>query len=83
MIALLKSDVANPGKGRGQPTRYCDELRAAICRDIEQGVPVSKAFLCNGICPRTGFNWIHSRPEFALAVDAARRSYQGRQKVEG
>ena len=66
------------GRKRGQPTRYSETLRAVICRDIEQGVPVYKAFVCNGISPRTGFNWTHRRPEFALAVEAARVRYQRR-----
>ncbi len=38
-------------------------------------VPVSKAFACNGISPRTGFNWTAAHPEFTLAVAAARVHY--------
>ena len=71
-------DSGPDNRKRGQPTRYSEMLRAAICRDIEQGVPVYKAFMCNGISPRTGFNWTHRLPEFALAVAAARVRYQRR-----
>ena len=85
VIATLTSDAdgsdipsCQPKPRRGQPSRYNDALRTAICRDIEAGVPVSKAFACNGISPRTGFNWTLQRPEFARAVEAARLRYQRR-----
>ncbi len=67
--------LTTAGKRRGAPSRYCEALRLAICRDIAAGVPVSKAFACNGISPRTGFNWTAARPEFTLAVAAARVHY--------
>ena len=63
---------------RGQPSRYQAEIVDAICRDIAAGVPVYKAFCCNGISTRTGFYWTRRLPEFARAVAAARRQFQRR-----
>ena len=80
MSVLLTLDNAGsplaPPRGRGQPSRYTRALRVAICRDIAAGVPVHKAFACNGISARTGFNWTRQRVDFARAVAAARRKFQ-------
>lgn len=77
LLTLDKEGSPCPApRRRGQPSRYNTALRAAICRDIASGVPVHKAFLCNGISSRTGFNWTRYRPEFADAVAAARDQFQ-------
>ena len=61
---------------RGKPTKYSPELAKAILDDIRRGVPVTKAFAGNSIGQTTGYVWTYQRPEFAIAVQAARSHYR-------
>ena len=53
---------------------YTEAVGQAICRDVEGGVPLPEAFLCNGVPMETGAHWRGTRQAFAheLAVAHAR-----------
>ena len=54
---------------------YTDAAGALVCRDVENGVPLPEAFLCNGIPAKTGDEWLAARPDFAHEVEIARARY--------
>lgn len=52
----------------GRPTKYTDELAAAICKDIERGNTFRTAALINGIGERTFYDWKEQLPQFSQRV---------------
>lgn len=55
----------------GRPTKYTDELAAAICKDIERGNTFRVAALANGLSERTFYDWREKFSQFSQQVDAA------------
>ncbi len=54
---------------------YTDAALAAVCRELEEGLPLPEAFLCHGIPSATGLSWLAARPDFAHATEVARARY--------
>lgn len=54
-----------------RPTKYSEEIAAAICKDIEKLNTFRVAALLNGISERTFYEWREKFPQFSQQVDAA------------
>ena len=54
-----------------RPTKYSEELAAAICKDIERGNTIRVAYTVNGVPERTFYDWVERYPQFAQAVKVA------------
>ena len=54
---------------------YTDAIGQAICRDVEEGVPLPQAFLCNGVSVETGTGWRAAKPVFAQDLAMAHARY--------
>ena len=54
---------------------YTAAAGAAVCREIEDGLTLIAAFLCNGIAAKTGEAWLAARPDFAHEVEVARAKH--------
>jgi hypothetical protein len=55
----------------GRPTKYTDELAAAICKDIERGNTFRTAALVNGIAESTFHLWREKFSEFSERTSIA------------
>jgi hypothetical protein len=66
---------AGPAAGVSPHSSYTGAAAAAVCRDVENGVPPPAAFLCNGIPAKTGEAWLAARADFAHEVAVARARY--------
>lgn len=54
-----------------RPSKYSEELAAAICKDIERGNTLRVSAIVNGISYETLNEWRKAKPEFQQAVAKA------------
>lgn len=71
------NEVAIVDKG-GRPSKLTEELATRILNDIARGVPKTKAFVSNGICIATGYNWAEKDARFAEHLEVAEAQFESR-----
>lgn len=59
----------------GRPTKMTEEVMKRILDDIAMGTPKSSAFVANGICEKTGFNWANNDPAFSALMETAEHAF--------